>query len=65
MRFPGIQATIGLPILLAIGIALIAYGVVRSDRAGIIFGIVDIVLSVVLYMSTNVSKREHTEDKHL
>lgn len=65
MRFPGIKAAIGLPILLAIGIALIVYGILRSDSAGVIFGIVDIVLSIVLYASTNVRKRENPEDEHL
>lgn len=63
MRFPGIKATIGLPILIALGIALIAYGILRADSAGIIFGIVDIGLSVVFYVSTIVSKRGNTEDK--
>lgn len=65
MRFPGIKASIGLPILLAIGIALIAYGVLRSDSAGVIFGTVDIALSVVLYASANVSKKKNAEDEHL
>ena len=63
MRFPGIKASIGLPVLLVIGIALIVYGILRSDSAGIIFGIVDIALSVGMYVSTNISKREHTSDK--
>lgn len=58
MRFPGIKATIGLPVLLAFGIALIAYGVLRSDSAGITFGIVDIALSVILYVSTSKDKKE-------
>ena len=63
MRFPGIKASIGLPILFAIGIALIAYGILRSDSAGITFGIVDLALSVILYTSTNVFKKKDTKDE--
>ena len=65
MRFPGMKATIGLPVLLALGITLIVYGFLRSDSSGIIFGIVDIVLSVVFYISTNVYKREDAKDDPL
>lgn len=60
MRFPGIKAAISLPILLIIGVALIAYGIIRSDSSGVILGIADIVLSVVMYITTNVYKREDT-----
>ena len=62
MRFPGIKASIGLPVLLAIGVALIIYGILRSDRSGVIFGIVDIALSVVSYVTTIVYKREDTQE---
>ena len=62
MRFPGIKATIGLPVLLAIGVALIVYGILRADRAGVILGIADIVLSVVFYVTTIMYKRGDTQE---
>ena len=62
MRFPGIKASIGLPVLLAIGVALIVYGILRADRAGVIFGIADIALSVVFYITTIVYKRDDTQE---
>lgn len=61
MRFRGLKANIALPLLLAIGVVMVVYGVIRSDSSSIIFGIVDMALSVFLFISTHRNKGEETD----